>query len=129
MAEQAIRSLRPDRVVFDAGSTHWRGAVLIGIDGDTATLRVRAEASLWKTLTCAASLLPAGVEKGHPLAVRVTNTATHTIAAVIGTTWPGRSGPVDEAAAVDAALAGLAPWYAGAVPRSITHEPETWWVS
>jgi hypothetical protein len=120
-----VRSLRPDRFVFD-GADLWRGAQITSIVGGTTTVKMLAEQNITRVLTCNTSLVPAGAQSiGCPIACRVTGggAASYVIAEVIGSSF-GPDAPRDNAASV-----ARGEFHPGIVPRDITQEPLTWWTA
>lgn len=119
-----LRALVGDTQVFDRGSEHWRGGVVVDV-GATVTIRFLAEQTLPKTATVDGSVVPAGLAKGHPVCVKVTGVEAnaHAVTEVRASHWIDAPRP-DEAEWVDRASVGLVPWFYGAVPKSITRAPE-----
>jgi hypothetical protein len=118
-----IRSLRPDRQYIDRGDEHWRPAVVLSINGASATIRVLMASGFVRQKTVETSALPnPGV--GAPLCVRVssTNPDTFSIAEYHAALWARGYGPHDEAAVAAGPL-----W--PVMPRELTQEPLTWWTA
>ena len=117
------RPLRPHRTTFDSDRERWRGAQVISIDGETAQLRMQAEAHIVRDRFVDVALLPDGARQaiGDALACRVTGTCAddYVIVEILGTHFGGRShGPgTDQAGSV-----ARGDFHPGVIPRSITGE-------
>ena len=112
-----LRSFTPDTLEWQ----DYRPAKVTAIAGGTSTMRVRLASGFYINRTVATSALPAGVELGAPLVVRVSNSnpTTCTVLTVAGSHWAGDA-PRDEPA--DIANDGRWP----VIPRSITGAPLEW---
>jgi hypothetical protein len=122
MAEDTIRSLRPNRMILD-GAQKYRGGQIQSIVGGTTTIKLLAEANIVRTKTCATSLVPADAQSiGCPVCCRLTgpDADNYVIAEVLGSTFADP--PLNNAASV--AKGEFRP---GIVPRSLTGEPLTFW--
>src|SRR5262245_28264245 len=114
-----IRSLRPDRLLVDRGSDHYRGGQVWAINGATSTIRLQAEASYVRDISVSTSLIPAGAQSvGCPVYCKVTTAGginAYVITEITGSAFPGGVAPRDNAAAV-----ARGEFYPGVVPREVT---------
>jgi hypothetical protein len=94
-----MRSLKPDRLTFDNGDTHWRGAVLWDLGPVESVIRFHAELSLIRDQVVTTAVIPVAAQSlGCPLCVRVDGD-TYQIVEVRGS-HAGRDAPSDNARAV-----------------------------
>lgn len=111
---------RPLRAATHTYAGGWRGALLQSVVGQTATIRVLAEAHIVRVFSGALSDVPTTARAiGDPLVVRLTGSglADYSLAEIRGSTFARADAPRDQAGAV-----ARGEYRYGIVPPDITGE-------